>query len=320
MVKIINKYVLKEHVGPFVFALTALTSLMLLQYIAKRFKRSGGQGPLVAGDRRVFVLSIPFTVAMTLPMAVLVAVLHAFSRLGSENEVTALRAGGVSTRALMRPVLLAAFGLSIVMLWFNDQVLPDANHRLETLQSDILRAKPTFSLREQVINAVQEEKFYLRADHIDKGTGIMRKVTIYDLSDATRRRTINGDSGVLRLAPNQRDLDLTLFHGVIVSVPTAHPDQLDRLYYVKNQMRVKDVASQFQESTADSTNRGDREMSICDTEDQYVRAAAQVAGQIDRPTDEDIWRDVNGKRGQPRRRRDAPRRRARDWVLLLHLL
>src|SRR5439155_14190958 len=37
LVKIISKYVLKEHVGPFTFALTALTSLMLLQYLARRF-------------------------------------------------------------------------------------------------------------------------------------------------------------------------------------------------------------------------------------------------------------------------------------------
>ena len=35
--KIINKYVLREHVGPLLFALTALTSLLLLNYIAKRF-------------------------------------------------------------------------------------------------------------------------------------------------------------------------------------------------------------------------------------------------------------------------------------------
>jgi len=37
-VKILHKYVLKEHVGPLAFALTALTSLLLLQYIAKRFE------------------------------------------------------------------------------------------------------------------------------------------------------------------------------------------------------------------------------------------------------------------------------------------
>ena len=87
--KILNRYVLKEHVGPFVFAVTALTSLMLLQYIARRFGDLVGKGIGWQVILEFFVLSIPFTVAMTLPMAVLVAVLYAFSRLGSENEVTA---------------------------------------------------------------------------------------------------------------------------------------------------------------------------------------------------------------------------------------
>ena len=45
-----------------------------------------------------FLLSIPFTIAMTLPMAILVAVLYAFSRLAAENEITALKASGVSAR------------------------------------------------------------------------------------------------------------------------------------------------------------------------------------------------------------------------------
>ena len=40
-----------------------------------------------------FLLSVPFTVAMTLPMATLVSVLYAFSRLASENEISALMPG-----------------------------------------------------------------------------------------------------------------------------------------------------------------------------------------------------------------------------------
>ena len=44
LVRIISRYVLKEHVGPFVFALSALTSLLLLQYIARRFGDLVGRG------------------------------------------------------------------------------------------------------------------------------------------------------------------------------------------------------------------------------------------------------------------------------------
>ena len=92
-VKIITRYVLKEHVGPFVFALSALTSLLLLQYIARRFGDLVGKGLSWQVITEFFLLSIPFTVAMTLPMSVLVAVLYAFSRLAAENEITALKAG-----------------------------------------------------------------------------------------------------------------------------------------------------------------------------------------------------------------------------------
>ena len=101
VVKIISRYVLKEHFGPFAFALTALTSLMLLQYIARQFGNLVGKGLQWSVIMEFFLLSIPFTVAMTLPMAVLVAVLYAFSRLASENEITALKAGGVSMRQLL---------------------------------------------------------------------------------------------------------------------------------------------------------------------------------------------------------------------------
>ena len=94
-VKIIHKYVLREHAGPLVFALSALTSLLLLNYIAKQFGNLVGKGLPWAVIGQFFGLSVPFTLAMTLPMAVLVSTLYAFSRLAAENEVTALKANGV---------------------------------------------------------------------------------------------------------------------------------------------------------------------------------------------------------------------------------
>ncbi|HEY2376826.1 MAG TPA: LptF/LptG family permease [Gemmatimonadaceae bacterium] len=271
--KIISRYVLKEHLGPFTFALTALTSLMLLQYIARQFGNLVGKGLRWQVIAEFFVLSIPFTVAMTLPMAVLVAVLYAFSRLASENEITALKAGGVSMRQLLIPSLSLAFVLALVMLAFNDQILPRANHRLAVLQMDILRTKPTFALREQVLNTIKEGQLYLRAGHLDEGSSRMRDVTIYDVANPVNRRTITGDSGVIELAPNQRDLHVTLYHGLMETVPTDKPGQLTRLYYMRQLMRVAGVASQFQETgDADTVSKGDREMSVCEMQAALAKA------------------------------------------------
>ena len=104
--KIIGRYVLKEHVGPFVFASTALTSFMLLQYVAKKFGELVGKGLETRVIVEFMALSVPFTVEMTLPMAVLVSVLYSFSRLAAENEITAMKASGVG----MRTVLYAPAG------------------------------------------------------------------------------------------------------------------------------------------------------------------------------------------------------------------
>jgi lipopolysaccharide export system permease protein len=275
-VKIINRYVLKEHVGPFVFSLSALTSLLLLQYIARRFGDLVGKGLSWQVITEFLLLSVPFTVAMTLPMTVLVSVLYAFSRLASENEITALKAGGVSTRRLMLPALLASIVLAMAMLAFNDQVLPRANHRLATLQASIIRTKPTFALREQVINAVKEGQLYIKAARIDEGTSTMRDVVIYDLSDASRRRTIYADSGVLSFASNRQDLLMHLYTGMMLSAGTNQPGQVNRVFYDQEILKIRDVANQFKSSDGDAGTKGEREMSICEMQAEYVKSSVRL--------------------------------------------
>jgi len=262
-VKIIGKYVLREHVGPFVFALTALTSLMILNFISRQFGELVGKGLPASVIGEFFLLSIPFTIALTLPMSVLVAVLYAFSRLAAENEVTALKASGVSPWRLVTPALVSGLVMSLFLLAFNDQVLPRANHQLKTLQDDISQTKPTFLLKAQVVNALQEGRFYLKAGQIDQGTSKMREVVIYDLSDPTRRRTIYADSGFISLAANRRDLEMLLYHGQMQQVATDRPGQLNRLFYVNDRITIRDVAKEFEESKSTMENRGDRELGIC---------------------------------------------------------
>jgi lipopolysaccharide export system permease protein len=273
--KILTKYVLKEHLGPFTFALTALTSLMLLNFISRQFGELVGKGLPWAVIGEFFLLSIPFTVALTVPMSVLVAVLYAFSRLSAENEVTALRASGVSPWRLVGPAIVGGVVMSVLLLAFNDQVLPRANHQLKSLQDDISQTKPTFVLKEQVINPIAEGKFYLKAGTIDRAgeSGRLKEVVIYDLADQNRRRTIYADSGRIALAANGKDLDLDLFHGQMQEVATDKPAQLDRLFFDHDRVRFRDVASgDFQQTNSDSSAKGDREMSVCEMQRRLFQA------------------------------------------------
>ncbi|HET7565484.1 MAG TPA: LptF/LptG family permease, partial [Gemmatimonadaceae bacterium] len=274
--KILTRYVLKEHVGPLFFSLAALTALLLLQQVAKRFGDLVGKGLSWGVIGEFFLLSVPFIIAMTLPMAVLVAVLYAFSRLASENEITALRASGVSILRIVRPVLWAGLLVAIVMLGFNDQVLSRSNHRLRTLQTDIARKKPTFTLREQVMNEVSPGKLFLKTGHIDPATNKLREVTIYDFTDPLRRRTVYADSGVMGITPDMKDLQMTLYNGYSTTVPRESPGQLERVFFTKDFVRVRGVGNELQRTKEDNY-KGSREMSVCEMEAQYQRKLAEYA-------------------------------------------
>ena len=249
---------------------------MLLNFISRQFGELVGKGLPWSAIGQFFLLSIPFTLALTVPMSVLVAVLYAFSRLASENEVTAMKANGVSPWRLVMPALVGGVLMSIGLLAFNDQVLPEANHQLKTLQDDISQTKPTLFLKDQIINPIAEGKFYLKADKVDQATGRMKQVVIYDLADPSHRRTIYADSGRIAFRANMVDLDLTLYHGQMQQIASDKPTQIDRLFFNKDRYRIQNVGSGgFKASKSDSSMKGDREMSVCEMQRRLWRAQMQ---------------------------------------------
>src|SRR6266513_5775780 len=274
-VRILSRYILRQHIPPLLYALSALTCAMLVNQIAKQFGNFVGKGLPWGVIFEVFALSIPFIVAMTLPMAVLVAVLYTFSHLAADNEVTAMKASGISVGRILVPVLGGATMMGLIAFLWNDQLLPRSNHELRTLLVDIQRKKPTFQLKEQVINEVVAGQFFLRAARIDPASNSLSDVTIYDMQDPERRRIISADSGRMAYTPGGEDLYLTLRDGEVQEVKRDDPTHFNRTFYVVNRIKVAGVGNQF-EQTLHDTYRSDREMTICAME-QVVAQARQEA-------------------------------------------
>lgn len=274
--KLLSRYLLREHLPPFVFALAALTGLMLLNQVARQFGQLVGKGLPWGVIGEVFGLSVPFIVAMTLPMAVLVAVLYAFVRLGSDNEITALRASGVNLVALVRPVLVASLGLAVIAFLFIDQVLPPSNHKLKTLLVDIARKKPTFELKEQMVNEVIPQQFFLRAGRIDQAADRLKDVQIYDLSNEQRRRTIYADSGYMRFNADRTDLWLTLYDGYVFDQDRTQPAVFRRVFFHTDLVRKRGISNTLERS-GEEIGKGDREMSVCEMRTELDRQLASVA-------------------------------------------
>lgn len=270
--RILSRYVLRQHIGPFLFSVTALTLLMLLDQLAKKFHRLVGKGLGWKIIAEVFLLSVPFILAVIIPMAVLVAVLYAFNRLAGDNEISAMKASGVSMTRLLLPVCLAAMILAGFMVWLNNSLLPESNHRLQVLLTSISRKKPTFVLRERTINQVIAGRLFLRVARIDRDRSALGDVVLYDGRDRQRPRLIYADSGSMAYSPSQTDLYLTLHSGVTHERDQDKDEDYQRLYFDQLIMRISDVSNELE---LDDVGRSDREMSIA-----QMRREAQSGVQI----------------------------------------
>lgn len=264
--RIFTRYLMRAHLGPFLFAFFALTGVILINTLAKRLADLAGKGLPLDVILEFFVLALPATVALTFPMAVLVAVLHTFSTMLAENEITALRASGVDLRRLLAPVLLGAGVIAGAMIWFNDRVLPEANHRWSQLILDISRKTPTFLLAEQTLNRISPQAggktYFIRAARIEPGTNRMWDVQIFDVSDPMRLQTVFADSGVAAFAPGGADMVLQLYDGHTREANPSEPGTFRRIYFERQVFGIPGVANQLTRTDRPDGIRGDREMTI----------------------------------------------------------
>ena len=127
MSEILPRQLLRRHARSFVVALAILTSVLMapqvLRWVPRLMERGASTGTIV----EVLLLSLPFTLALTVPLAVFPAVCWVFTRLGREGALSSTRS---SFRRLALPVLCGAAVISALSLVLNTEVLPRANTRL----------------------------------------------------------------------------------------------------------------------------------------------------------------------------------------------
>jgi lipopolysaccharide export system permease protein len=272
--RILSRYVLRQHIAPFTFAVSALTLLMLLDQLAKQFHKLVGKGLGGRVIAEVFFYSIPFIIAVIVPMAVLVAVLYAFNRLAADNEISAMKASGVSLARIAAPVVVAATFVAGGLVWFNDTVLPEANHRLASLRVSITRKEPTFALQERRVNEVIERRLFIQAARIDNASSRLENVTIWDERDVERSRTIYADSGLMAFNERQTDLYLTLFDGKVQETRDSSPETFREVWFATNYIRIPEVGNELNRDL--SRYRSDRELPIDSMLSQVREAEAEA--------------------------------------------
>ena len=127
--RLLDKYVLKELLYPFIFGVASFSSIFiassLLFKIVQYITTYGAPIPAVA---RLFFYSLPEIVNYTFPMAVLLATLMAFGKLSGNSEIVAMKSGGVSYYRIVAPVIAVGFVVSIFSVIWAEKVVPPSKH------------------------------------------------------------------------------------------------------------------------------------------------------------------------------------------------
>lgn len=260
---VLASYLIKVHLGPFLFALSAITGLIFVNAIAQRVDSLVGKGLPWSVIGEFLLLSLPHTIALSLPMSVLVAVLYAFSEMAASNEITAMAAVGIRPARIMTPVIGLGIIATLVMLFFNDTVLPESNHALKNLLLDIGRKSPTLELREQVVNELKIgmgiDRYFLTADQIDHETNEMVNITIFDANGPAQQRTTYAATGEMAFNDARTDLYLTLHDGFVHIINKESLGSFQRLYFDHQIIPLRNVGNELDRRLG-GTNRSDREM------------------------------------------------------------
>lgn len=128
--KVIDRYVLREVLNPFLFGLGAFTILFFsvetLIGVARMITEAHKPASVII---EYLGCRLPQVLIFTFPMASLMACLLAFGRLSGESELTAMRASGISFFRVAFPALVFFFALSTFSYWLNDAIVPQKMKR-----------------------------------------------------------------------------------------------------------------------------------------------------------------------------------------------
>ena len=176
---ILTRYILKEMIGPTFLGFLFYTSIILMQrlfdmagMIIRRSLSAGAVGKLL-------LYSLPNIVVLTLPMSILFGILIAVGRLSSDSEIVAMRALGLSTRTIYRPVFLFSVVMFLVNLYLINYVLPEGNRQFVTLRAELMTSTAQQAIKPRVFYD-EYENLMIYVNDVDPASGLWKGVFIAD--------------------------------------------------------------------------------------------------------------------------------------------
>lgn len=262
--KILNRYILREHIPPFLFSVLIITFLLILETIPKIVDLIVNKDISALVVFELIFLNLAWMIALSVPMAVLVATLLTFGRLTSDFEIIAIKTSGINLLRILIPLLIAAGFLTYGMIQFSDKVLPELNHKARVLTGDIRSMRPTLTFRPGVF-ITDISGYIILIEKIDHITSEVEGVRITEAKNPNQPRITVAKSGLMKFIDRGQTVQFTLFDGEVHMLDTRNPENYRKLDFKEHVINVGGVGTELKRS--ESTFRTDREMNIAEMQD-----------------------------------------------------
>ena len=211
--KKLYRYITKSFLGTFVLTFFIVVFIWVMQFVWLYVDDLVGKGlELKIIAELLFYTSIT-AIPMSLPLALLLALLMCFGNLGEHYELVAMKASGISMWKSMRPLLHFSLILSVLAFFISNSLIPIATLKWRTLLTDVQRQKLAFNIKEGVFYK-DIENYVIYVDKKGKDGSHIYGVKIYDHTDRMgNTKIISADSGMMSMSPNQRNIIFTLYNG-----------------------------------------------------------------------------------------------------------
>lgn len=217
MSKILDRYIFAELLPPFATSLATLCFIVLTKEMLRLVELLVSKGIGLFPVFKIVLHLLPSFLVLTLPIACLIASITTFSRLSYDNELTAMRATGISLLRLSIPVLLFSCLGFLLTLILSQWGQPWSNFSLKKLALNLIRDQLTLALDSGVFNEPTTGMVVYVPER--QGDRQSAGVFIFDQRDPSRPLIIVARAYQILNNPKHNELGLRLLDGIIHQPP-----------------------------------------------------------------------------------------------------
>lgn len=274
--------ILRRLPGPFLGWLGTLMFLLVMQFLIRWLPEIAGKGIPTTVILELIVYNLAYMVVLAVPMSVLLAALMTFGGLAESQYYAVIKSTGISFSQLVWPTLVVGLLVAGGMTYFNNVMLPEANHRASLLWKDIRTKRPGFDLQPGVFYDGVDDYSILVGDR-PEGTNELYDVTIYDYTEGrTEQGVIKASYGRLQPSASGASITLHLFDGEMHRPRPGsggREPRYERMSFARHQLRLDLSDFVFQRSD-DGDRRSDRTMPTTTMMNMVDSLAAERDSQI----------------------------------------